>query len=524
MEVDSDSVAGKRGREASANGDNEAGGSSQGGPGGLKGNPGVKKKKGNTASQGSHGGAESCTVCCMPTTDNDKISCAICVMTYHAGCCGWGFCPSPTEVKLLSLTGWVCAVCVDGAKAAFNKMQASQSETSKRLLELHARVSMLERKANDENLPQPSRGSAGAVLSEPTARGGRDVHSGGGGGDLHLFPPLGTGLSGGANGGEGGDMNGVTGGVGDGGGVWMTQGRRGPMAATFAEALRFDANSAPINLTSLVEKTITNINKKKANVVVSGLKETGSEASDTDLFMRLCVEFLTYKPRVIKSTRLGKPSKSTNQRLLLVTLGSGEEVNAVMAEARLLRDADNEYVSRHIFINRDLTKEEAKASYEKREARRAKTAAAVAVSSAAAVAAAASAIASSAASSSAAVSFAASPPSVASTAVNTGTEAQALVVPDTSAAVLPIPGSQLAVPSNKPASPSRTTMLSSHVQSSPSLYGSLPGAAAASDLCPLNPTGRGASGSSDTTKDDSSMFRRGPSLWSEEGEHFRGGV
>ena len=26
--------------------------------------------------------------------------------------------PSATEVKLLSLTGWVCAVCCEGAKAA----------------------------------------------------------------------------------------------------------------------------------------------------------------------------------------------------------------------------------------------------------------------------------------------------------------------------------------------------------------------------------------------------------------------
>ena len=105
------------------------------------------------------------------------------------------------------------------------------------------------------------------------------------------------------------------------------------------------------------------------------MKETGSEANDSDLFVRLCTEFLHQKPTVIKSARLGKPSKSTNKRLLLVSLGSVEAVNSILAEARHLRNAHEPYVKSNVFINRYLTKEEAKASFERRQGRRAKAAA-----------------------------------------------------------------------------------------------------------------------------------------------------
>ena len=56
------------------------------------------------------------------------------------------------------------------------------------------------------------------------------------------------------------------------------------------------------------------------------------------------MEFFGYQPRVVKSARLGKPAARNHARLLLVTLGSPEEVNALVGEARCLREANDEYV------------------------------------------------------------------------------------------------------------------------------------------------------------------------------------
>ena len=153
---------------------------------------------------------------------------------------------------------------------------------------------------------------------------------------------------------------------------WVTQ----RASRSFANVVRKDTNPAkPISLTAFAEKTVSILNKKKLNLVVTGLKETGSEASDSDLFVRLCEEFLNLKPAVVKSARLGKSSGTTNKRLLLVSLGSAEAANNILAVARRLRDVQEPYVKANIFINRDLTKEEAKASFEKRQGRRAKAAA-----------------------------------------------------------------------------------------------------------------------------------------------------
>ena len=129
---------------------------------------------------------------------------------------------------------------------------------------------------------------------------------------------------------------------------------------------------------------MTNLNRKKLNLAVSNLKETGTDKGDAELFARLCSHFLDYEPRVVRSVRVGKPSKDTNIRLLIVTLNSATEVEDLLREAIRLRDADDDYVRRRVFINRDLTKEESKALYEKRVARRTKALSEAAASAAAA--------------------------------------------------------------------------------------------------------------------------------------------
>jgi hypothetical protein len=391
MDIDSETLAGKRqrsGRRGSSVGENSSAGSSQGSQ-----HPVNKKKKTNDP---------DCTVCCLAATEADLLTCAVCENAYHASCCGWGFTPSPTELTLLRLTGWVCSVCCQGAKAAFDKLQASQTVTSRRLLELSTRMELLEQTHKDDiaslravraqSLPQHTGGPA-MLVSGVSGASGTDE---GGTGVLRCE-------------GRGGSVGGL-GGPGDGG--WSTQGgRNGRKSMADVVRGRPTSTDAPINIIALVEKTVSNMNKKQLNLIVSGLKDTGSDTSDTDLFVHLCEEFLDRRPRVTKSVRLGKPSRSTNNRLLLVTLGSVEEASALLGEARRLREADDEYVRKNIFINRDLTKEEAKTSYDKRVERRAKAAAVAAAASGASVAAAAAASSAAAGAMSSAASCTASAPS-----------------------------------------------------------------------------------------------------------------
>ena len=62
---------------------------------------------------------------------------------------------------------------------------------------------------------------------------------------------------------------------------------------------------------------------------------------------------------------VGKP------RRLLVTLRSAEDVDQAIRDAKKLRNSSDAYTSSSVYVNRDLSPEEAKAAYEKRVRRRA---------------------------------------------------------------------------------------------------------------------------------------------------------
>jgi len=128
------------------------------------------------------------------------------------------------------------------------------------------------------------------------------------------------------------------------------------------------------NITSIIDKTIKSNNRKKLNVVVSGLAETGAERYDKALFHNVCVDFLKYDSEIVHCVRLAQPNRSTDRpRLLLVTLSTESQVANIIKSAKLLRDATDVTVQTSVFINRDMTKEESNAAFEKSKARREKS-------------------------------------------------------------------------------------------------------------------------------------------------------
>lgn len=120
----------------------------------------------------------------------------------------------------------------------------------------------------------------------------------------------------------------------------------------------------------IVNKTVSETTQRKRNVVVSGLQER-SGWDDGDLFSTLCQEHLNTKPRQIHNgtRRLGH-SSGDKPRRLLVRLESEAAAAELLNSARNLRFSSDNYISRNIFINLDLTKEQSRLAYERREQKR----------------------------------------------------------------------------------------------------------------------------------------------------------
>ena len=133
---------------------------------------------------------------------------------------------------------------------------------------------------------------------------------------------------------------------------------------------RNEAMVSYAQVVQLVSKSVRDVTYRKRNVIVSGLLEQDG-GNDGDLFSRFCEEFLTTKPKISRAgtRRLGKINGEKPRRLL-VQLESEAAVSELLASAPILRGSDDEYVSRNIFINADLTKEESRLAFERRQERR----------------------------------------------------------------------------------------------------------------------------------------------------------
>lgn len=273
----------------------------------------------------------------------------------------------------------MCPVCQDGARSTLENMKAEHSRLAVIVFEQQLKMDKLEKAFSEMS----------AIVSAPI-----DTRSGKNG--EGLIP----------NGGvivdrlaDGGFENGImaVGGQADGGvassgvasdGVWRTQHRHkaGRRTDSTVPTQYISASASSVvnnNMESLIEKTVKTLNRKKANVVVSGLLEQNSETEDKALFVELSERFLHMKPIVIGCKRLGRSyninaesssqqpvSNSRRQRLLLVTLSSEIQASDILRKAKLLRESANEDVRNFVYINKDMTKEEARTAYDRRVARR----------------------------------------------------------------------------------------------------------------------------------------------------------
>lgn len=119
--------------------------------------------------------------------------------------------------------------------------------------------------------------------------------------------------------------------------------------------------------TLVVHRTLNDTNRRKRNVLVSGLPE--SEQDDRLAFLSMCEDILGIKPFVAENgcRRIG----NSNPRKLLVRLRSNEAATDLLRAAPKLRQSTNA-IYRHVYINEDLSPAAAKLAYEARQSRREK--------------------------------------------------------------------------------------------------------------------------------------------------------
>jgi len=122
-------------------------------------------------------------------------------------------------------------------------------------------------------------------------------------------------------------------------------------------------------MAAVVSKTLMKIEKQREesavralNVIITGLPPAAVGVSDKDMFEKFCQDNLTVKPRVVRTRRLGRGTDNSRPPKMCITLDSAESVNSLLESATLLRQSPD--YSR-VFLNRDLTKAQAQAAYNK---------------------------------------------------------------------------------------------------------------------------------------------------------------
>jgi hypothetical protein len=132
--------------------------------------------------------------------------------------------------------------------------------------------------------------------------------------------------------------------------------------------------SQPLQYADMVKevgRTVRDVSRRKKNVIITGLSENATKEKDTQCILDIAYEIfnLDLTSHIVSCKRIGKVV-STRPRWLLVVLDSETAAENLLHCAPMLRDSGNAYLSNNVYINRDLTPEEATEAYMRRQERR----------------------------------------------------------------------------------------------------------------------------------------------------------
>jgi len=278
---------------------------------------------------------DSCCIDCLEPTDEGCIKCDMCQHSYHQECSGLHRDILDILRNVIDQTGWVCLNCRSSHFNQQQKLQSAIAHLTEQLADVHIAMAKLKSEVDElkQNVTTTATTSTTTTAAETASK------------------------------------------------TVPTRLPYGQPADTkvFANSDHKKENITEVSLQ--VHKTLSDINRRKRNVIISGLPESSAVESslrssdDVAAFMRLCEEHLSTKPSLANEgcRRLGKLSDTNHRpRRLLIRLTSEENATHILTAAKRLRHSDDQYVATSVYINRDLSPTEAKLAYEKREQWRAR--------------------------------------------------------------------------------------------------------------------------------------------------------
>ena len=130
---------------------------------------------------------------------------------------------------------------------------------------------------------------------------------------------------------------------------------------------------SPSNTVITVHKVMKDVDRRKSNVIISGLKQQPN-IEDSSLVVSLFEKHFSIliKPSSVKCRRIDKPKDGSKPSRILVHLGSQNLASEILSQARQLRLSDNQDIRLNVYISRDMSPEESRLAFEERVCRRAK--------------------------------------------------------------------------------------------------------------------------------------------------------
>ena len=120
-----------------------------------------------------------------------------------------------------------------------------------------------------------------------------------------------------------------------------------------------------------MSQTVRDVDRRKRNVIISGLSENETAQQDAETVIDFAgdVFHLDLRSNIINCKRIGDITLTFPRRLLM-TRNSAATVSELLLRAPKLRDIGNGYLANNVYINHDLSREEAKEAYMRRQERR----------------------------------------------------------------------------------------------------------------------------------------------------------
>jgi len=122
----------------------------------------------------------------------------------------------------------------------------------------------------------------------------------------------------------------------------------------------------------LVKKTINDCERRKMNIIISGIPQSNSKSDDHAQIADLVSTNLNLDmhSRILAIRRLGSEVNVSKIRRILVTLDTPFTAAEILSHARRLRNSHDDYTKANVFINPDLSNDDDKLAYERRCQRR----------------------------------------------------------------------------------------------------------------------------------------------------------